>query len=145
LYKKIIKYMYNRADLVISVSEAIKDDLVNNFGIDKKKVKVIYNFYDIKKIDTLSKKPIDNNFDSLFNNPVYITARRIKKQKWHWHLIRAFKKVKEEIIDAKLIILGKGDLEHYLKNLAKELEVDKDVHFLGFQPNPFKYFSQSDI
>lgn len=47
--------------------------------------------------------------------------------------------------DAKLVILGQGDLEDYLKELAKELDLEKDVHFLGFQENPFKYIAKSTI
>src|SRR5699024_9268769 len=144
-YKKIIKYMYNKADLIISVSEAIKADLIENFGIRREKVEVVYNFYDIEKIDDLAREAINSNHISLFDHPVFITAGRLKKQKGHWHLIRAFKKVKEEITDAKLVILGKGDLEEYFKNLARELQIEEDVHFLGFESNPFKYFLRSDI
>ena len=44
-------------------------------------------------------------------------------QKW---LIRAFKKIKEEITEAQLIILGKGELESKLKTLASNLELDND-------------------
>ena len=70
---------------------------------------------------------------------------RLTKQKGQCHLIKAFKKVKETIKDMKLIILGRGELEDYLKQLVEELNLEKDVYFLGFQKNPFKFISKSKI
>ena len=70
---------------------------------------------------------------------------RLTKQKGQWHLIRAFKKVKEKITNMKLIILGTGELEDYLKKLVVGLNLEKDVYFLGFQKNPFKFISKSKI
>lgn len=45
----------------------------------------------------------------------------------------------------KLAILGRGELEDYLKQLACEMDLEKDVYFLGFQKNPFKFISKSKI
>jgi len=36
-------------------------------------------------------------------------------------------------------------MENYLKNHAIELNLKKDIHFLGFQKNPFKFISKSKI
>ena len=73
-----------------------------------------------------------------------INVGRLTKQKGQWQ-IRAFKKVKEEITNIKLIILGTGELEDYLNKLIGELNLEKDVYFLGFQENPFKFISKSRI
>ncbi|MBY7144604.1 glycosyltransferase [Virgibacillus sp. NKC19-3] len=145
LYKNIIKYAYNKADMIVPVSDAIKKDLIDNFGISEGKLKVINNFYDISHITKLANKTIDNEYKEIFNHPVIITAGRLTEQKGQWHLLWAFKKVKNVIPDIKLVILGEGHLEKYLENLSKELGVYEDVHFLGFQSNPFKYISVSDI
>jgi len=45
----------------------------------------------------------------------------------------------------KLIIFGEGELENYLKKLACEIDLEKDVYFFGFQKNPFKFISKSTI
>jgi len=37
IFKLSIKYLYNKADKVVVVSNAIKDDLVKNFGLEEKK------------------------------------------------------------------------------------------------------------
>jgi glycosyltransferase involved in cell wall biosynthesis len=143
--KLLIKLLYNKADLVVAVSKAIKNDLVKNFGIDKDKIKIIYNAYDKEKIRELSLQAIEEKYKEIFNYPTIITVGRLEEQKGHWHLIRAFKRVKEEIPEVKLVIIGQGGLEGYLKNLTIELKLDKDVFFLGFKNNPFKYIKKSTL
>jgi len=145
IYNYLIKIFYNRADILVAVSKGVKDDLIRNYGIDKNKIKVIYNLYDLDKIQGLSKEKIEDKYKEIFKFPVIISVGRSTKQKGQWHLIRAFKKVKEKITNIKLIILGTGELEDYLKQLVEELNLEKDVYFLGFQKNPFKFISKSKI
>lgn len=143
LYKFLLKYVFNKADLIIPVSEGIKYDLINNYGVHRDKITVINNFYDIEDIESKANQPIENELTHIFDKPVIITAGRLENQKGHWHLLRAFKKVKEKVPDLKLVILGQGSLETYLKKLAVDLDLEKDVHFLGFRRNPFKYIAKS--
>jgi len=145
VYNYIIKIFYNRADMLVAVSKGVKNDLIENYGIKENKIKVIYNLYDLEKIQKLAGEKIENNFKELFNYPVIVNIGRLTKQKGQWHLIRAFKKVKKEITNMKLIILGTGELDDYLKKLVVELNLEKDVYFLGFQENPFKFISKSRI
>lgn len=145
LHKLLIRFTYNRADLIIAVSESIKEDLINNFGIRKDKIKVIYNFYDIDYIESLASEEISQEYMEIFDNPSVVTAGRLSYQKGHWYLLRAFKRVKKEIPNAQLIILGEGKLKEKLKMLAKELNILESVHFLGFKNNPFKYIAKADI
>ena len=145
IYKFSINNLYNKADKVISVSKAIADDLIKNYNIEKNKIKVIYNPYDINKIQKLSQEKINDEYKEIFEKPTIINMGRLSEQKGQWHLLRAFKKVETEIKDAQLVILGKGELEKYLKKLANDLELSERVHFLGFQNNPFKYIANSDL
>ncbi|NJE12897.1 glycosyltransferase family 4 protein [Thermococcus sp. LS2] len=46
-------------------------------------------------------------------------------------LLKALVLVKREIPDVKLIVIGSGDLEDYYKRLAKDLNLEKNVEFLG--------------
>jgi glycosyltransferase involved in cell wall biosynthesis len=141
----LTKLLYNKSDTIVVVSNAIKEDIIKNFGLKKEKIKVIYNPYDVEKIKQMTKEPIEDKYSDIFKNPTIITAGRLTKQKGQWHLIRPFKKVKEKIPNAKLVILGQGELEEYLKALVKELDLENDVHFSGFHQNPFKYITKATI
>lgn len=145
IWKTIIKTFYGKADKIVAVSEEIKRDLVKNFNLPEERIKVIYNPYSIKKIKELSNEPIETEYKKIFEKPVIITAGRLTKQKGQWHLIRAFKKVKEKLPEAQLVIMGEGELKEYLLQLAMELNIESDVHFLGFMNNPFKYIKNSKV
>lgn len=145
LNKIIMKRFYNKADAIIPVSKAAKEDLAVNFGIDRRKMKVIYNPYDLKKLQQLSLKPINADLNRIFENPTIITAGRLSIQKGHWHLIRAFSKVRESIPNAQLVIMGEGTLISYLEELSNDLGLKDSVHFLGFQSNPFKFIAKATL
>ncbi len=53
--------------------------------------------------------------------------------------------MKQDIVDAKLLIIGQGSLEEKLKELTKILGVENDVKFIGYTPNPFSYIRRSTL
>ncbi|MBI2642397.1 MAG: glycosyltransferase [Candidatus Wildermuthbacteria bacterium] len=143
--KVFARFFYNRAQKIIPVSLSSAEDLVQNYGIQRKKIQVIYNPVDIEKIQRLRKEPLGQAFQEIFSHPVVITMGRLMKQKGQQYLIKAFKKFKETVRDAKLVILGEGELEAALEKLARDLNIQDDVHFLGWQDNPFPFLRSSQF
>lgn len=144
-YYFIMKIVYKLAKIIVPNSRAIADDLIKNFHVQKEKILVINNFYNLEEIEKLSKEPM-GEFENLFlKNKVIITAGRLELQKDHQSLIRAFQNVKEKFKDTILVILGEGELEKRLKKLVEDLNLKNSVFFLGFQKNPFKFFKNSQI
>lgn len=153
VYKLLVKLLYPRADIIIAVSEGVKESL-KKIGIPEEKIKVIYNPYPLKEIQELGKEEVEEVFEK---NPYIITVGRLTKQKGQWHLLRIFKELKEDFSDLKLVIVGEGELKDYLVGLSQELGLrtfvwdrdilseDFDVYFLGFQRNPFKYVSRAKL
>lgn len=146
LKRMLVKISTNSADSVVVLSKMVQKDQTNEFNTKEEKIQVIYNACDVEKILNKSKEEIEDDIEEIFKKyKVIITAGRLTYQKGQWHLIRAFKKVVQEIPDAKLIILGTGELEEYLKTLVKNLNLEKSVFLLGFKGNPYKYMVKSDI
>ncbi len=137
--KFLIKNLYNKADKIIPVSKAIENDLIKKFGINIKQ-KVIYNPYEIEKIEQLSKEDVSYEID---RSKSIITVGSLGKRKNHSLLINAFSKIDDE--EYKLYILGKGKEESNLKSLVSELRLNERVIFLGFDNNPYKYLSKCGI
>jgi len=158
LFFPIMKIVYIFSDIIITNSKGVAEFL-KKFDTLKNKVFTIYNPINVDFIKNKSIEPLNNKEKQLFNNyPIFITVGRLTEAKGQWNLLRIFKKVKESIIDAKLFIIGDGELNNYLVNLSKELGLktfinfnDKnfdnsyDVYFLGSQENPFKYIYNSSI
>jgi glycosyltransferase involved in cell wall biosynthesis len=155
LNKFLVRILYPKADLIIAVSQGVKQSLIN-LGIEEEKIKVIYNPYPIDEIRKLAKEPLESH-EEIFKHPVLITAGRLTKQKGQWYLLRVFKALKEKHKDLKLVILGEGELKDYLVGLSEELGLKTyvwdrdalsesfDVYFLGFQKNPFKFIARSRL
>ena len=146
IYPFLVKILFNKAGKIIVVSKGLKKELIENFKIIvEKKIKVIYNSIDVKKIKEISKEPLETKYQKIFEYPVIINIGSLIRQKGQWHLIRAFREAKNRIKDLKLVILGEGELESYLKGLVKNLDLEKDVYFLGWQKNPFKFLVKSKL
>lgn len=145
IFKILMKLLYNRADKIVAVSKAIKEDLANNFNIDEEKIEVIYNPFDCKNIESLAMEELEEEYKAIFENDVIINVGRLTNQKGQWHLIKSFYELKKLQNDIKLVILGKGELEDELKDLVERLNLNKDVLFLGFHKNPFKFIKNSKV
>ena len=145
IYKFFIKRFFNKAYFVIDVSKASAKDLIENFGVKANKIKVIYNPLNVKEIEKLAEEPLETKYQEIFDNPVIINVGRLTFQKNQKSLIEAFLKIKKEIKNVKLVILGQGELERELKELSKRLGLDKDIYFLGWQKNPFKFLARSKL
>src|SRR5699024_10154449 len=116
------------------------------YHVQRDKIEVIYNPVDLVYIDKAKEEAIDDEYASIFstNRKVIVTAGRLVKEKDQQTLLRAFQQVVAKV-DCNLVLLGEVELEHNLKTLAKELNIEDYVYFIGFQQNPYKYFYQADV
>ena len=139
-----IPRLYPQSDGVICISNGVANDLVANFGVPREKIKVIYGMVDIDRILALAEEDVDHPWFAPKERPVIAILARLVARKGHPYLLKAFARVTAKC-PSRLVILGEGEERGALEELAKHLGVEKDVAFLGFQENPFKYIVQSDI
>ncbi len=112
LYKIIAKYNVKKAKRLISQGEETLNYYLALAG-DKSKGVLVNNMVDTDFWQTSHKK----------EKKLIVTAARFTKQKSLDRLIRALNKLK----DYRLFLIGNGELEKELKNLAK-----KNTCFLGY-------------
>lgn len=138
-----IKVLYPKADKIVAVSEGIKQDIIQNFHINEDKIAVIYNPIDIKEIETLSTEEVNHPW---FQEqiPIIISVGRLTQQKDYPYLIKTFAIVKKSI-NCRLFIIGDGEDKEKLIQMAKEIGLEKDIEFAGFQKNPFKYMDRASL
>ncbi len=134
--KKLIlaeKYLSNITNEIIADVKKVADYLEKEEGICPNKIKVIFNGVDVGKyesvkINTISKKrELGINEDNLI---IGIVAR-LNKVKDHNNLLNAFRIVSQSIDEAKLLIIGDGELKQELINYSNKIGIDKKVIFLG--------------
>ena len=141
ILKKLIKYLYSKADGIIAVSEGVKQSLIQ-LGVKNERIQVIYN---PQPIEIIQKKMVEKPETIVnFNKPTIVTMGRLVPSKGHTTLIKAFKLIKQEI-DCQLLIIGKGPEKLNLEELSKSLNIEKDVIFLGHLENPFPILFNCDL
>jgi glycosyltransferase involved in cell wall biosynthesis len=141
--RRMIRWLYPSADLVIAVSQGVKDDLVANFGLSWNRVRVIPNPLDLARIRALGAHPVEHpSFGSA--QPLVLSAGRMTSQKDFPTLIRAFAMLRRRQ-RARLVLLGDGPERGRLEDLARDLGIADDTAFLGYQPNPYKYMAKSTV
>ncbi len=145
LYKRMIPYMYNKAfDKLIMLAHVGKKDAVDSWGINPNNIEIIYNPQDIDDITHKSLIPVA---DDWFNDgsPIIIGVGRLAPQKGFDKLIDAFAILSQKVPNAKLAILGRGELETSLKEQVQKYHSESRVKFLGFQSNPYQYLKKASI
>jgi N-acetylgalactosamine-N,N'-diacetylbacillosaminyl-diphospho-undecaprenol 4-alpha-N-acetylgalactosaminyltransferase len=138
--KILIKKLYPKADIIIANAEGNRLDLINKFDIDSNKIITIPNLFDLEKIEKLSMEAVRN---INFNKFTFVSVGRLDKGKNHRLMIDAFSKINNR--DSQLIILGEGNQRSSLEKQIKGLGLENRVFLMGFDNNPYKYFSKSNI
>jgi glycosyltransferase involved in cell wall biosynthesis len=136
-----IRLLYSRGRL-ITVSDSLRQDLIETFGVDRTRIEVIYNPVEIEKIQALSTE--DNDLSADKKEALIITCGRLEVQKGHWHLIKAVAQLRQKT-PCQLIVIGEGSMRSRLVALCEELNVQDCVSFLGWKENPYSFFSKADI
>jgi glycosyltransferase involved in cell wall biosynthesis len=135
LYKKL----FIRSNLIICVSKGVKNDLMSKLRIQSdQKMRVIYNPIDIDRIGFLK----DNKLEDYASTKFILAVGRLEIQKGYEYLLKAYGLIHSKIEEI-LIILGIGDEEQNLRELARQLGIQEKVVFLGFQENPYKYMKNA--
>jgi len=110
------------ADKVITVSQAMKTELIN-MKFPEENISVIYNGIDLIKFSPKSVSKKEVGFD---DKPLVLFIGRLDWVKGIDNLIVAMKKLSKE---ANLLVLGVGGWEEHLKSLARDVGVEKNVFF----------------
>ncbi|MEG0308853.1 MAG: glycosyltransferase family 1 protein [Clostridium sp.] len=133
-YKYFMPLLLKKAYKIVCISNNTKDDLLKFYKVDKSKVHVVYNGYDG---DLFNKKNIKDDILKKYNID-YKYMVMIGGGYSHKNLHRAIEAFSyiDDRKGMKLVIVGKTSAYmEEVKSLAKKLNLDKDVIFLGYVPD----------
>ena len=136
LYSFFLKLIYPSFDLIIAQGESMKKDLVKNFGIVPRKIKIINN-------------PVEdfvNKGNSILKSEKYrlITVGNLTSIKGYDRLLKVIKLLKEKI-QFEYYILGTGDQEELIKATIKDYEVQDICILTGGVTNVQDYLINADL
>ncbi len=139
LMRKLIRIAYPMSDLAIANSKGSEKELREIFGV--KNTTTIYNPLEIKLISQRAKEvpkkpPSSEKF-------TFIKVARFAYPKDFKTLLTAYSQIKN-IEQSELYLLGTGPEMEDTQKLAKDLGIENNVIFTGFESNPFSYLSRAD-
>ena len=132
------KKLMKRSDALIAVSKYTVDELTELYGIDEKKIHVIYNGVDVQKFKPKpNKAELRQEFGLEEKKKIVLFVGRLYHRKGLEILLRSIPPVIQEFSNVKFVISGKGfkQKEESLRNLAKQLDIEDHVSFLGYVPD----------
>jgi len=142
LLRRLIRFFYPRADVIVAVAQGIKRDLMESFGVPAQKIVVIHNPIDVQGICARAAEPVAHPWFADRSEPLIIAVGRLVKLKGFDLLIRS---VAQLSVPAKLAIIGDGEERAALEGLVTEFGLTDRVMLLGFQENPWKYMARADL
>lgn len=131
---------YSHMDEVVFVSKDSKAQFKKLFNLNKGKV--IYNIIDRKII--CQRAAISANVPQ-HRSFTFVNVGSLKQVKRQDRIIEVAALMKKRGYNADFWILGEGILEKQLKAQASLLDVSENVHFIGFQSNPYPFIATADV
>jgi glycosyltransferase involved in cell wall biosynthesis len=139
-WKWIFRWLYQKADRVIAISQTVKRHLLQLKELEEDKISVVYN-----PISSFLNQPVagSDRSSSSFN---WITIARLVPIKNLDRLMQVFANLVELCPDQviTLEIVGDGPERAKLEDLAKNLGIASQVKFLGYQSEVFPYLFEAD-
>jgi len=139
ILKPVIKFIWAKSTAVISNSDGLRDLALK--AKPEQEIGIIYNGVDIVDFrPDLAKKSVDKFI-------ITLGASRVTKRKGIDYLIRSIKLLLPRYPNIILKVLGDGDEKDSLIALAKELELENQVQFVGRIPKEktLPYYQEANL
>jgi glycosyltransferase involved in cell wall biosynthesis len=132
------RFAYRFATTVLGVSTGVSEDLVQRFGVDRGRVRTIFNPFDVSAIqEAASKEP-----ELLLPSRFVVAVGRLEPSKDFDLLLRAFAAA---ALPHHLVILGEGSQLSALERKAADLGIAEKTVFAGYVSNPFPIVARSEF
>ena len=144
--KWLEKQLHKRIDCILGNSRAVCKELIEDENAPAEKVGLIYNGLDTERFDHL-KKQGHSAFPQQREKFTLTCVANLIPYKGHEDLLRAVSSIAHELPrNWRLLLAGRDDnLQDYLVDLTKYLEISDRVHFLGSADDIPKILDQTDM
>lgn len=135
---------YKKYDKIIAICEEMRDEFVNELGIEANKVEMIYNAIDIEKIKKKSEEKNDE-LEKYLKEDYILQVSRMVPQKQPEELIEVYRELKKRGIKEKLYYVGNGKSYSEVQEKIKKYNLENDIILLGQQLNPYPFFKNAKL
>ncbi len=142
------RWLLKRSDRVTAVGRFIRQALIDNEGIDGRRIEVIHNGIDPDTYPTADENTRAQargllNLDD--DTPLVMQVARFHPVKDHRTAVKAFVRVIEQAPTARLCLIGDGDERQAIETLSAELGIHHHVEFLGVRDDVAQLLPAADV
>ena len=142
----LMRRLYPQADGVVAVSRASARDLARFLDAPDDHVHPIVNPVVDDDLVEQARLPLPDPWEQrLTGGPLIVAVGRIVSQKDPEMLVRAFAQVHARRSDARLALVGEGDLRPAVERLRDRLGLEDALWLPGFQDNPYAWMARADV
>lgn len=132
--------------VVVGNSEAVRQAAVRRDSGVARRVRVIHNGVDLAKYASRAERAATRRELGLAETElVVLMVANLISYKGHRDALHAFQASRREVPGLRLLLAGAGPEEAALRDLAAELGVEPEVHFLGARTDVPRLMSAADI
>lgn len=135
---------YRQVDRFICASAAI-GRILESGGVDPARIVTVHEGVDLQHVADAPPSSIHEAFWLPHGAPVVLNVAALVPHKGQRHLIEAFATVVRAVPDARLVILGQGELHDSLVKQVRHLALDKHVLVPGFRADVLSLMKTADI
>jgi glycosyltransferase involved in cell wall biosynthesis len=137
LRKFIAKYVLPKADSIRTVSQRLKRELIEKFGVREEKIIAVPIFVErgTRNVERVTRN--DRKF-------IFLTVGRLVPVKNIGLQIEVMKEVIRKYPSTELWIVGEGQEKLNLKNQISNLNLENNVKMFGWQNDLDKFYNQAD-
>ncbi len=134
---------YRKTDLVVAISEAVKEVLKESFP--QLKVTVIPSAVDLKEVERVDEEEVKRIRRELGGEPLIGSLAALTHQKDIPNFIEAAKILLKELPGAKFVVFGQGKLRGELQRLIEKKGLGDRFILYGFVKEAYNYAKALDL
>jgi len=138
------RWTYSQVDGFMANCLVVRDHLVSD-GVPRAKVTVVHDGVDVERIARL---PAANVHAACFlptHAPIVGNVASLVPQKGLHHMIDAAALVVREVPDARVVIVGEGDLRASLEQHIHHTHLERHIFLTGFKANAIEFIKGFDV
>jgi glycosyltransferase involved in cell wall biosynthesis len=135
---------YPWADGIVAVSDGVAEQLSRTARLPRGRITVIYNPVVRPQLTNKARQALEDPWLVPNEPPVVLAVGRLTRQKDYPTLLRAFASLRERR-QARLLILGEGEVRAELERLVRNMGMEQDVRLPGYIANPYAYMARAGV
>ena len=138
------QWKYRQVAAFLCASDCIREILIGQ-GIPRERVVTVHEGIDLAHVDAAPPTSVREAFWLPTNASIVGCVGALVEHKGHRHLIHAAVDIVRAVPEARVVILGEGELRDELTRMIHELGLERHVLLPGFRPDVLSLLKTFDV